>query len=296
MSGFVVAAAQYPVGEFAAWQEFEDKLSYWCRKAAEQQAQLLVFPEYASMELASLLGPALRADLHGQIAAMQELLPRWQDLHSRLARELDVYIVAGSFPAQEDDGYRNRVFLFAPDGTMSYQDKQMMTRFEREQWNIGAGKDLKVFETRLGRIGICTCYDVEFPLIARALVEAGADLLLAPSCTDTPAGYHRVRIGARARALENQCYVVQAPLVGEAPWSPAVDVNIGAAGFYAPVDRGYPDDGVLAAGQLNEAGWVYASIDPQALAVVRKTGQVFNHRDWSLQPPAGAPVSRITIP
>ncbi len=293
MSGFIVAAAQYPVGEFTAWEQFEDKLSRWCREAAARQARLLVFPEYASMELASLLGPALRADLHGQIAAMQELLPRWQALHARLAHELGVYLVAGSFPVRQGGVYRNRVFLFAPDGDMQQQDKQMMTRFEREQWDIGAGSDLKVFETALGRIGICTCYDVEFPLIARAMVEAGADLLLAPSCTDTLAGYHRVRIGAQARALENQCYVVQAPLVGDAPWSPAVDVNIGAAGFYTPVDRGYPDDGVLAAGRLNEPGWIYARIDPQTLATVRETGQVFNHRDWPRQPGPASSIKTI---
>ncbi|HEY0917524.1 MAG TPA: carbon-nitrogen hydrolase family protein, partial [Solimonas sp.] len=235
----------------------------------------------------------LRADLHGQIGAMQDLLPRWQALHARLAQELRVYLVAGSFPVREDGGYRNRVFLFAPDGGMQQQDKQMMTRFEREQWDIGAGSGLKVFETALGRIGICTCYDVEFPLIARAMVEAGAELLLAPSCTDTLAGYHRVRIGAQARALENQCYVIQAPLVGEASWSPAVDVNIGAAGFYTPVDRGYPADGVLATGPLNEAIWVYAKIDPQTLATVRETGQVFNHRDWHHQPGPASSVKTI---
>ncbi len=295
--GFVVAAAQYPVGEFSAWEEFEDKLGRWCREAAAQGARLLVFPEYASMELASLLAPPLRADLHGQIAAMQHFLPRWQTLHVRLARETGAYLLAGSFPTQMADGsYRNRAWLFSPEGGADYQDKQMMTRFEREQWGIGAGPGLKLFETALGRIGICTCYDIEFPLVARALVESGADLLLVPSCTDTLAGYHRVRIGAQARALENQCYVVQAPLVGKAPWSPAVDVNIGAAGFYTPVDRGHPDDGVLAAGQLNEPRWIFARIDPAALAKVRQEGQVFNHRDWPLQPAPGSPVSRINLP
>lgn len=295
MSAFTLAAAQYPVDELRDWQHFEDKLGRWCREAATAGARLLVFPEYASMELASLFGPQLRADLHGQIAAMQDLLPRWQSLHARLARELGVYLLAGSFPVREGGGYRNRAWLYAPDSSADYQDKQMMTRFEREQWDIGAGSGLKLFETALGRIGICTCYDIEFPLLARALVEAGADLLLAPSCTDTLAGYHRVRIGAQARALENQCYVVQAPLVGEAPWSPAVDVNIGAAGVYTPVDRGHPDNGVLAAGELNQPGWVYARVDPAELATVRQTGQVFNHRDWALQPTPGQPLGRVSL-
>lgn len=293
---YTIAAAQYPVGELRDWADFERKLGHWCRDAAGRGAQLLLFPEYASMELASLFDAPLRADLQGQIAAMQALLPPWQALHERLARELNVYLVAGSVPVRGGDGrYRNRVHVYGPGGASGFQDKQMMTRFEREQWDISAGRGLRLFDTALGRFGICTCYDIEFPLIARALVEAGAEVLLAPSCTDTLAGYHRVRIGAQARALENQCYVVQAPLVGLAPWSPAVDVNTGAAGVYTPVDRGHPDDGILALGQLDEPGWTLARIDPQALQAVRDSGQVFNHRDWALQPALPSAVDRIRV-
>ena len=82
---------------------------------------------------------------------------------------------------------------------------------------------------------------------------------------------------------ENQCYVVQSPTVGSAPWSEAVDVNIGAAAVYTPVDYGYPDDGVLAIGTLNAVQWVYADIDLDSIAHIRKTGQVFNYRDWPRQ-------------
>jgi predicted amidohydrolase len=108
-------------------------------------------------------------------------------------------------------------------------------------------------------------------------------VLLAPSCTDTLAGYHRVRIAAQARALENQCYVAQACTVGEAPWSPAVDVNVGRAAVFGPVDRGFPDDGVLAMAEAQLPGWVVTELSMDALQVVRDNGQVFNHRDWSTQ-------------
>lgn len=285
-----VAAAQYPIGELENWDAFDAKLTHWCREGAAGGAQLLVFPEYASMELASLFDTATRADLHGQIAAMQRLLPRWQSLHRDLARQFGVYILGGSFPVRMEDGrYHNRAHLFSPTGQTAWQDKRMMTRFENEQWGIASGEmPLQLFDTAIGRIGVCICYDVEFPLIARALVEAGAEILLAPSCTDTLAGYHRVRIGARARALENQCYVVQAPLIGEAPWSPAVDVNVGIAGVFTPVDRGFPDDGVLTEGEPDAAGWTWADLDLGELDRVRAEGQVFNHRDWPKQAAAGA--------
>lgn len=111
----------------------------------------------------------------------------------------------------------------------------------------------------------------------------GANLILVPSCTDTVAGFHRVKIGCQARALENQCYVVQAALVGDAPWSPAVDVNIGAAGIYTPVDYGFPDNGILASGEFNKSQWVFADIDLELCEKVRAEGQVFNYRDWALQ-------------
>jgi predicted amidohydrolase len=169
-----------------------------------------------------------------------------------------------------------------------------MTRFERERWGVSGGTELRVFATTLGRIGVAICYDVEFPLLVRRLVEAGAELILAPSCTDTLRGYHRVRVGAQARALENQCVVVQSPTVGNAPWSPAVDVNVGAAGVYGPPDHGFPEDGVLARGRLDQAMWLFAEVDLERAAEVRAYGQVLNHRDWPEQT-AGAVLPTVTL-
>jgi len=140
-----------------------------------------------------------------------------------------------------------------------------------------------VFDTELGCIGVAICYDSEFPLLVRQQVEQGAELLLVPSCTDAAAGYHRVRVAAAARALESQCYVLLSPLVGTLDWSPAVDVNVGAAGIYGPPDRGFPDDGIVAAGTLDQPGWVYATVDLERVHQVRADGQVLNHRHWPEQ-------------
>lgn len=278
-----IAAAQYDIGFLENWDAYRQKIESWVGDAAKQGARILLFPEYGTMELASLFGQEVYSSLSKQLASMQTLLDDFIALHRELAKRHRCYIQAGTFPVRiAGETYRNRAYLFMPDGTVDYQDKLMMTRFENEQWLINRGLELKTFDTDYGRIAINICYDSEFPLLARKQVEAGANLILVPSCTDTLAGYHRVRIGCQARALENQCYVVQSPTVGLAPWSEAVDVNIGAAAIYTPVDRGFPDNGVLAIGELNAAQWVFAEIDLDGIARVRENGQVFNYRDWPL--------------
>lgn len=286
---FVLATAQFPVTTPADWAAYAVTLTHWCAEAAAQQARLLVFPEYASMSLPACFPAAMRADLQAQIHAMQALREAYLELHRQLAHTHGVYILAGSFPWQLGDGtFRNRAWLLAPDGREDFQDKRVMTRFEREQWQIAGGAGLKVFDTALGCLAVNICYDIEFPLLARAQAEAGAELILAPSCTDTLGGHHRVHVGARARALENQCYVAVAPLVGEAVWSPAIDINIGNSAIYGPPDRGFPDDGIVASGRLNEAAWIYANIDLARVRQVRDQGQVFNHRHWADQLDPGA--------
>lgn len=284
MARLRIAAAQYDIGYFADFDAYADKLGRWVDEAAQAGAELLVFPEYGALELVSLFDQRIRRDLAAQLDALQALLPEVVELHRELALEYGVVICAASYPVRIDGGaYRNRAHVFTPRGLAGFQDKLVMTRFENERWHIGPGDTLRLFDTTLGCFGVNLCYDGEFPLLARAQVEAGAQFLLVPSCTDGLAGYHRVRVACQARALENQCYVIQSPTVGEAPWSEAVDVNVGAAGVFAPPDRGFPDDGVVALGPLNEARWIYADIDLGKVAAVRTDGQVLNHRDWDRQ-------------
>ncbi len=294
---FTIAAAQYPIEALADWAAYEAKLARWVAEAAAGGAALAVFPEYGSMELASL-DPATMGDLAGSMAFVASLMPRVDVLHAELAGRHGLHILAASAPTRRADGsFVNRARLFTPGGKMGVQDKLVMTRFEREQWHVSAGGPLRLFETSLGRIGITICYDAEFPLLARALAEAGMELLLVPSCTDALHGYWRVRIGAQARALEGQCYTVQAPTVGSAPWSPAVDENRGAAAIYGPPDGAFPADGVVAIGTMDAAGWVFGEVDVSRVAALRANGGVLNTRHWAEQPGAGAlsPVEVIDL-
>lgn len=279
-----IAAAAYPLDFLPDWDAYDRKLTDWVARAVAHGADLLVFPEYAAMELASLGGAAVAADLEAGLHEVMSHHAAVTALHCRLAAQHGVHILGGSGPAMAG-GARpvNRAVLYGPDGVIGHQDKQIMTRFEREDWDIAPGQGLWVFDTALGKIGIIICYDSEFPLLARALVEAGAEILLAPSCTEALAGYTRVKVGAMARALENQCIVVHAPTVGAAPWCPAVDMNTGAAAVYGPPDLGFPETGILAQTALNQPGWACAQIDSATISRVRREGAVLNHAHWNEQ-------------
>jgi predicted amidohydrolase len=279
-----IATAAYPLEWHDRWNDYVGKLRLWVRTAAEKGAELLVFPEYGAMELASLAGEENARDLERSIDAVSARIKDVDDLHASLAREFRVHICAASAPVRRPDGRPvNRARLFAPDGSHGAQDKLIMTRFEREEWGILPGAGARVFDTMIGRIGILICYDSEFPLIARAMAEAGAEVLLVPSNTETARGYWRVRVGAMARALENQCVTVHSACVGDADWCPAVDRNTGAAGVFGPPDKGFPEDGILALGKMNDPGWVHAEVSLDAIRAVRADGMVLNHRHWAEQ-------------
>jgi predicted amidohydrolase len=284
---FTIAAAQYPIDLLADWAAYRSKLTRWVEEAAAGGAALAVFPEYGAMELASL-DPATMGDLSGSLASVSALVPQVDALHTALSARLNLHILAASAPCALPGGrYVNRARLFAPNGKVGIQDKLIMTRFEREEWGVsGTGEPLRLFATSLGNIGITICYDSEFPLLVRALTEAGMELLLVPSCTEAAHGYWRVRLGAQARALEGQCYAVHSPTVGAAEWSPAVDANRGAAAIYGPPDRGFPGDGVVAIGDMDQPQWLFGEVDLARVAALRADGTVLNHRDWAEQPGA----------
>lgn len=249
------------------------------------QADLLVLPEYACVELGAALVGGEVSDEQTELAAMVAAAPEILEAVRAAARRMGVWLLPGTLPMRRDDGHIiNRAPLITPEGRLAFQDKRAMTRFETERWGVTQGADPNVFDTPWGRIGISVCYDVEFPKHVRVQVQEGAWLVLAPSCTDTLHGFNRVRIGAAARAMENQCYVAITPTVGQAPWSAALDVNRGHAAVFGPVDRGFPEDGVLARGALDADQWVFCRLDPARIAAVREDGQVRNHRDWPRAP------------
>lgn len=292
-----VASCAYPIEPLTNFRAFAEKQARLVGEAARAGAQLLVFPEYASVELTNTLPDAQRGALGRELAGLSSYLTPMLALYTELAQKHGVYILGPSFPERVGgkDRYHNRVRLHGPSGGSAFTEKLQMTRFESEQWGVSGGTLARVFDTELGILGVAICYDCEFPLLVRRQIEAGAQLVLVPSCTDTLAGHHRVTLSARARALENQCYVVVAPTVGEAPWSIPLDQNVGAAAVFGPVEQNLFPDGVIASGELNRSGWVYADLDLTAIARARRDGQVKNHEDWSQAAHLTGKIEHVTI-
>jgi predicted amidohydrolase len=270
-----LGALQYPISHIAGLDDYATKLDRLVAEGVAGGGELLLMPEYACMEVAaafSVTGPEAERDAVCGVAA--DLLSIMQAAAVRHR----VWLAPGSVPQAVEGRIVNRAPLIRPDGLMAFQDKQVMTRFEAEQWGIHGGAPAGVFDTPWGRVGTAVCYDSEFPGVVRAMTEAGAWLILVPTCTDTAHGYNRVRLSCQARALENQCFVALSPTVGEAPWLATLDRNTGRAGVYGPVDRGFPDDGVIVEG--DGLGWVFADLDPARLEAVRRDGAVRNFQDW----------------
>jgi predicted amidohydrolase len=275
-----LALLQYQIGrhaDFAAWQAaFDARIA----EAAQAGADLLVLPEYASVD--AIRTPA--ADLAAELTAACDNHDAVIATMRAAAMRHGVWLLGGSLPVRQGAKMVNHAPLLAPDGRVGFQDKHIMTRFEAELWDVSPGAPPGVFDTPWGRIGVCICYDSEFPPLARAQVAAGAWLLLVPSCTDSRAGFNRVRLSARARAVENQCFVAVATTIGDAPWLAALDENHGYAAVFGPCDRGFPEDGVIARGPMDTPGWLYADLDPARLDAVRREGGVLNHRDYPAEP------------
>lgn len=275
-----IAAAQYPITEHKSFDDWHQHTADWIAQAAEQGAQLLLFPEYGSMELVSIFPQEIRDDIQRQVLELQRIKDQFCAVFAEQAKKWNVIVVAPSFPVLEEGNVHNRVWVFSAKGLVGFQDKFFMTRFENEIWGIkSAPKVLTLFEAPWGSFGVQICYDVEFSLGSQLLSGAGASLILSPSCTDAIRGSSRVHIAARARALESQAFTVVSQTVGDAPWSPAVDINYGYTAYYCTPDLHFPEEGIVNSMTPQTAGWLVQELDFSSIELVRNTGKVFNHKD-----------------
>lgn len=180
-------------------------------KAAAAGASLVALPEVFAWRGPQELEPEIAEPIAGRIGTFA----------SELARRLGIWLVAGSILETADDvaaGDRcyNTTALFSPDGTLAatYRkihlfDVDVEGRIRvRESKTRLAGDSPCCVDTELGRIGLAICYDLRFPELFRGLATAGAEIVVLPSAFTAPTGKAHWHTLVRARAIENQCYVV----------------------------------------------------------------------------------------
>lgn len=293
MSKVRVGAIQYWIRPVHSWDQFEEQVTSMVETAADYKCQLVVFPEYFTIQLLSL--GRVKDPIHEQVQWLATQRPKYVELFADLAKKHRLYIVAGSIPSRGEDGrLHNDSYFFNPEGGSDFQGKIHMTRFEREEWFVEGRDTLKVFDTALGKIVITICYDVEFPEIVRAAAHAGARILVVPSCTDDRQGFLRVRYCAHARAIENQMYVIHTGTVGTQPAVPAISLNYGQAAILTPSDFAFSRDGIKAEGMINQEMMVVADLDLESLEESIKAGTVLPLLDSfktpdTIYPPAMVP-------
>lgn len=274
-----VASLQYYIRPVATWAQFRDQVVALVETAADYDCQLVVFPEYFTVQLLTL--GDIRRPIDVQIRDLAQQHEQYMELMCGLAGKHQLYILGGSIPVQDDghDAVYNDCFFFGPEGAVGVQGKLHMTRFETEEWKVQARRKLRVFDTALGRIAVTVCYDVEFPEIVRAAAREDAHILLVPSCTDDRQGLLRVRYCAHARAIENQMYVIIAHTVGSLPMVPAVHLNYGQAAILTPSDFPFARDGILAEGNPNQEMMVIGELNLDTIVQSRTSGTVLPLED-----------------
>lgn len=291
-----VASLQYFIRPVSTFEEFREQVVGLIETAADYKCRLVVIPEYFTIQLLTL--GDLKRPMPEQVRALAQQRDRYVELLSGLARRHALYIAGGTIPAV-DDGDDEKVFneccFFAPSGEVGVQGKLHMTRFEVEDWLVSPRSRLKVFDTDFGTVAITICYDVEFPELARAAARSGANIILAPSCTDDRQGYFRVRYCAHARAIENQVYVIVASTVGSLPMVPAVSMNWGQAAILTPSDFSFSRDGILAEGTPNQEMMVIGELNLETIESSRTTGTVLPLNDSARSAEIATNVERVRL-
>ena len=182
--------------------------------AASAGARLICLPEVFNCLCASAHPKLTAAEQPGRGLA--------HDLLAKLAAAHGVFLAGGSIAVRGRRKLRNRALLYGPDGSLLAQyDKIHLFRYHAadrhydESELYEPGKRLVCCSTALGRIRMSICYDLRFPELYRQLPQS--DLILAPAAFTRSTGRSHWETLLRARAIENQCYVLAAAQCGKHP-------------------------------------------------------------------------------
>jgi predicted amidohydrolase len=240
----------------------------WVRDAAAKGARLVALPEVFIWRGSKKLERQFAEPIPG---------PTSKSL-SDLARELSIYLLAGSILEEISNSERayNTSLLFDPAGKQiaCYRkihlfDVDLPNGVSlRESETRAHGHGAVIAKTELGTMGLSVCYDVRFPELYRKLAEQGAEVIFVPSAFTAYTGEAHWETLLRARAVENQVYIIAPDQFGSSANS------FETHGHSMIID---PWGRIVA--ELPEGpGMITASIDLDYLAKIRAEFPALNHR------------------
>ncbi|MFF5439914.1 carbon-nitrogen family hydrolase [Streptomyces achromogenes] len=198
------------------------------------------------------------------------------EVMAEAASDAGVWLHAGSIPERDPEGtLYNTSLVFSPSGELAaaYRKIHRFGFDKGEAVLMGAGRDLVTVRLPDTTIGVATCYDLRFPELFRALVDAGAETLVVPAGWPERRRAHWTLL-ARARAVENQAFVLACGTAG-------THAGVPQAGHSIVVD---PWGEVLAeAGPGEEV--LTVDIDPAKPAATREQFPALKDRVLGLEPP-----------
>ena len=180
-------------------------------QAADAGAALVALPEYFC-----LMGRRDDDKLRVAEAAGDGPIQR---MLADAARRHGLWVIGGTLPLRGSDAAHaiNSCPVFAPDGSLAARyDKIHLFAYDngREQYDEGrtlsAGSEVVALQAGPLRVGLSICYDLRFPELYRALMSPPCDLLVVPAAFTHTTGQAHWELLLRARAVENQCYVLAA--------------------------------------------------------------------------------------
>lgn len=175
--------------------------------AVNHGARFLMLPEMFACPYAVENFPRYAQEEGGQL---------WQQC-SDLARNLGVYLSAGSMPERDSKGHiYNTAYVFDREGRQIAKHRKMHLfdinveggQYFQESATLTPGNAVTVFDTEYGRFGLCICYDFRFPELGRLMALKGAKVIIVPAAFNMTTGPSHWELMFRSQALNNQVYTV----------------------------------------------------------------------------------------
>jgi len=267
---------QWQMRPYKDLDELMHQVEYFVDAVSGYRCDFALFPEFFNAPLMAENNHLSEPDALKELAKLTSTIVQ---KFSELAISYNINIISGSMPEVINDRLYNAGYLCKRDGTVERYEKLHVTPDEEKVWGMEKGRQLKVFDTDCGKIGIVICYDVEFPEVSRLLADEGMDILFVPFLTDTQNGYSRVRNCAQARAIENECYVAIAGSVGNLPKVHNMDIQYAQSMVFTPCDFAFPASGIKAEATPNTEMILIADVDIDLLRQLNQFGAVRNLRD-----------------